>query len=303
MTVKQAYQQLLFQLYEIYDEREAANISDMVIEKVTGFRKTARVTNKQFILSDAQIKLLNNYTSQLLQHKPVQYVLQEAWFEGIKFYVDENVLIPRPETEELVEWIIGEIKSTKYEVRNDLQIPTSNIEHRTSTCLSILDIGTGSGCIAVALKKKLSQAEIHAVDISNKALTIAKQNAAAEQTQINFHCLNILDNSEWKLLPGFDIIVSNPPYVKKSEASAMHNNVLQHEPHIALFVPDEDALIFFRTIAAFGLEHLNENGKLFFEINEALGKEVYDLLVQHHYKNIEVKKDLQGKERMVKAVV
>ena len=121
---------------------------------------------------------------------------------------------------------------------------------------------------------------MHALDISKGALNVAKQNAATQQTEINFHLLNILDRDEWSKLPSFDIIVSNPPYVKQSESTAMHKNVLQHEPHIALFVTDEDALLFYRTIAAFGLQHLNEHGKLFFEINEAMGKEVHDLLAQ-----------------------
>ncbi|HEY6978004.1 MAG TPA: peptide chain release factor N(5)-glutamine methyltransferase [Chitinophagaceae bacterium] len=295
MTIPKAYQQLLFQLYEMYDEREAANIADMVIEHITGLKKIDRIINRQLPLTEEQIQLLNDYTFQLLQHKPVQYVLREAWFGGLKLYVDENVLIPRPETEELAEWIIKDVPG--------LQFSLSGSFTAHSASPAILDIGTGSGCIAVTLKKKLPIAEIHAVDISESALNIAKQNAAAQKTEIKFHFLNILNTNEWNKLPAFDIIVSNPPYVKRSEASTMQKNVLQHEPHIALFVPDEDPLLFYRTVAAFGLQHLKAHGKLFFEINETSGKEVQDLLSQYGYENIEIKKDLQGKDRMIKAAI
>ncbi len=293
MTVQEAYQQLMYQLFEMYDDREAANIADMVIEHISAFRKIDRIINKQFPLNEDQIQLLNNYTFQLLQNKPVQYVLHDAWFAGMKLYVDENVLIPRPETEELVDWIIADCQ---------LRITDSLLTTHHSP-LTFLDIGTGSGCIPVALKKKLPNAEIHALDVSQGALNVATQNAVTQQTEINFHLLNILDKNVWSLLPNFDIIVSNPPYVKQSEATAMHKNVLQHEPYVALFVPDEDALLFYKTIAEFGLQHLNRNGKLFFEINEALGKDVCDLLKEYGYTNIELKKDLQGKDRMVSAEI
>jgi len=283
MIIQQAYKQLLFQLYEMYDDREAANIADMVIENITGFRKVDRLINKQFPLSEKQLQLLNDYTIQLLKHKPVQYVLHETWFAGMKLYVDENVLIPRPETEELVEWIVKTVAS------------------RESSVTSILDIGTGSGCIPVALKKKLPSYEIYALDISEPALNVAKQNAANQQTEINFHLLNILDKSSWEQLSRFNIIVSNPPYIKKSEASSMQKNVLQYEPHLALFVDDEDALKFYKAIAKFGLKHLNNDGHLFFEINETVGNEVIELLKQFDYSNIELRKDLQGKDRMIKA--
>lgn len=283
MIIQQAYKQLLFQLYEMYDDREAANIADMVIENITGFKKVDRLINKQFPLSEKQLQLLNDYTIQLLEHKPVQYVLHEAWFAGIKLYVDENVLIPRPETEELVELVVKTVAS------------------RQSLVVSILDIGTGSGCIPIALKKKLPSCEIHALDISEAALNVAKQNAVNQQTAINFHLLNILDKSSWKQLARFDIIISNPPYIKQSEGSSMQKNVLKYEPHLALFVDDEDALKFYKAIAEFGLEHLNNNGYLFFEINEMMGTQVFDLLTHYGYCSIELKKDLQNKERMIKA--
>jgi len=283
MTIQQSYKQLLFQLYEMYDDREAANIADLVIENITSFKKTDRLINKQFPLNEEQLQLLNDYTNELLKHKPVQYVLHEAWFAGMKLFVDENVLIPRPETEELIEWVIKEVAGCPLPVA------------------SLLDIGTGSGCIPVALKKKLPSVDVHALDNSKEALNVARRNAASQQTEINFHLLNILDKNLWKQLPKFDIIVSNPPYVTQSEASSMQQNVLRYEPHLALFVSDEDALKFYKAIGEFGLTHLNKNGKLFFEINERMGEQVCDLLMQNNYSNIELKKDLQNKERMIKA--
>jgi release factor glutamine methyltransferase len=285
MTIQQSYKQLLFQLYEMYGDREAANIANIVIENITGFKKVDRLINKQFPLNEEQLQLLNDYTNELLKHKPVQYVLNEVWFAGMKLYVDENVLIPRPETEELIEWIVKTVASRKSQVA------------------SILDIGTGSGCIPVALKKKLLSVEVHALDISEEALNVAKRNAVTQQTEINFHLLNILDRNLWKQLPKFDIIVSNPPYVTQGEASSMQKNVLQYEPHLALFVDDEDAMKFYKAIAEFGLKHLNENGQLFFEINEMMGKQICDLLNQYRYLNIELKKDMQNKDRMIKATL
>jgi release factor glutamine methyltransferase len=285
MTIQQSYKQLLFQSYETYDDREAANIADIVIENITGFKKSDRIINKQFPLNEKQLQLLNDYTTELLKHKPLQYVLREAWFAGTKLYVDENVLIPRPETEELAEWIVKEVSS--------YGLPVT----------SLIDIGTGSGCIPIALKKKLTSVDVHALDISDSALNVAKRNAADQQAEINFHQLDILDKTLWEQLPHFDIIVSNPPYVKQSEASSIQKNVLKYEPHIALFVEDEDALKFYKAISEFGLAHLNKNGKLFFEINEMMGKQVCELLTQYGYSNIQLKKDLQEKERMVKATL
>jgi release factor glutamine methyltransferase len=283
MSLQDAYTQLMYQLFELYDDRESANIADWVIEHITGFKRIERITNKQFPLNTSQQELLKAYTAQLLQHKPVQYVLQQAWFAGMKFFVDENVLIPRPETEELVEWIAKEVSGFKFQVS------------------SLLDIGTGSGCISIALKKRLPGFNVYALDVSEEALNIAKKNAASLNAPIKFYESNILDKTKWNLLPMFDVIVSNPPYIKRSEEKEMRGNVLQHEPHLALFVPDEDALLFYKTIAEFGSQHLNKDGQLFFEINEALGEEVKELLLQKGYSNVEVRKDMQGKERMVKA--
>lgn len=284
MTLQLAYLQLLAQLYEIYDKREAANIADWVIEHVTGQRKIERIVYKDLPVSAGQQQTLQAITDQLLQHKPVQYVLGEAWFYNMKMYVNENVLIPRPETEELVEWIVKEeIRNLKFKIQN-----------------FILDIGTGSGCIAIALKKLIEDAAVYAIDVSEAALEVAQQNATQQHVEINFLRLDFLDKSKREQLPTFNIIVSNPPYITKSEEQKMAVNVLKYEPHLALFVPDENVLKFYIAIAAFSKKHLKENGSIFVEINEALGQEVVDLFKTNGFKNVMLKKDLQGKDRMVK---
>lgn len=281
MTIHLAYQQLLLQLYEIYDDREAANIADMVMEHVTGQRKIDRIMYKDLRVTAQQQQQLSAITNALLLHTPIQYVLHEAWFAGMKLYVDENVLIPRPETEELVDWIVKEVRSTKYEVRN------------------VVDIGTGSGCIPISLKKMVPKLNVKAIDVSEGALNVAIKNAMLQATQVYFLRLDFLDQQNWDQLGKFDIIVSNPPYIKASEAEAMHQNVLEHEPHLALFVPDEDALLFYRKIAEFAKDHLTENGMIFLEINEALGEDVVKLYQNYGYKT-ELRKDMQGKDRMLK---
>ncbi len=286
MTVQQAYQRLTIQLNIIYDRREAAAIASLVVEHVTGFANSSRIMHKDMILSNAQAVLFNECAAQLAVHKPLQYVLHEAPFYGMNFYVDESVLIPRPETEELVEWIINEI-NIRYSIINDQY--------------SMLDVGTGSGCIPVVVKTKLPLLTVHAVDISANALQVAAKNAAQQNTVIIFHELDILDKDCWQQLPQFDIIVSNPPYIAQREATDMHNHVLQYEPHLALFVPDKQPLLFYEKITLFGLQHLKEGGRLYFEINEVYGKEINELLAANGYTNIELRKDMQGKDRMIRA--
>jgi release factor glutamine methyltransferase len=285
MTMQEAQQQLLTSLYELYDNREAANIANWVMEHVTGMRKIDRIMNKQSLLSPDGMAKLEQYTRELLTHKPVQYVLHEAWFCGMSFYVDESVLIPRPETEELVEWIVEEVRSRKYEVGKD-----------------ILDIGTGSGCIPISLKKKLPQADIYACDVSAPALTVAAKNAATQQTDINFIHADFLDAATWPTLPAVDIIVSNPPYIPQHNQHSMLPNVLAYEPHLALFVPNEDPLLFYDAIACFAQQKLLPGGTIFAEIHEDLGAQTKTLFESKGFV-AEVKKDFQGKERMVKANV
>jgi release factor glutamine methyltransferase len=278
MTMQEATFFLLNKLRTIYPEGEASHITDWVMEYLTGSKKAERMLYKNAAITSGEEVLLNEYTKRLLQHEPVQYILNEAWFYGLKFYVDKNVLIPRPETEELVEWISSN--------------PINN--------LKILDIGTGSGCIPVALKNKNSCAEIWACDISDAALTVAKKNALTSDTDINFIQLDILDKNQWNQLPQFDIIVSNPPYIPEKDKEQMNDNVLKYEPDTALFVPDDDALLFYKTIAEFGKEHLANNGFIYFEIHEDFGDATLLLLKSLGYKS-ELKKDMQGKDRMVRA--
>ncbi len=281
MTINAAYYQLLYQLFELYDDREAANMADWVIEYITGQRRIERILYKDLPLNNSQQLQLETFTQQLLQHKPVQYVLQEAWFAGMKFFVKEGVLIPRPETDELVELV-----ASKSQI--------SNLKSQ------ILDIGTGSGCIPIALKKRLPASTILSIDISEAALAIAQKNATDLQTDIALQQLDFLDETNWQLLGTFDIIVSNPPYIKQSEDASMSKHVTDYEPSLALFVADNNALIFYEKIAAFGKTHLNPNGQIFVEINEALGKETVAMFQQHGYNTL-LKKDLQGKDRMIQA--
>ncbi|MCS3800329.1 peptide chain release factor N(5)-glutamine methyltransferase [Niastella sp. OAS944] len=292
MTLHEAQQQLTISLYNLYDNREAANIADWVIEHVTGMRKIDRIVHKQSPLPPHQLTQIQQYTQELLNHKPVQYVLHEAWFYGMALYVDENVLIPRPETEELVEWVLEQVGSQKKEDSSYILPPTSYF--------SILDIGTGSGCIPISLKKKLPQAEVYACDVSEQALAVAAKNAATQQTPVQFLQADFLHTASWPTLPTVDIIVSNPPYIPHHNSSTMLQNVLAYEPHLALFVPNEDPLVFYDAIARFAKEKLRPGGSIFVEIHEDLGEQTKALFESNGFVAV-VKKDLQGKDRMVKA--
>lgn len=276
MTLKAAQASLIAQLQTLYDARESANIADWAMEYTTGKKRIDRLLVKDEPLSQEQETRLQRITGELLRHTPVQYVLGESWFCGMKFFVNPHVLIPRPETEELVSWIRD--------------------EGRTG---SILDIGTGSGCIAISLARLLSGAALTAIDVSEEALQVARGNADALQAAVAFQQLDFLQEPQWNHLPVFDTIVSNPPYIRRSESGDMNRNVLDHEPHIALFVPDNDALLFYRKIHAFGRMHLAEGGNIFLEINEALGPETVSLFSSPGYIT-ELRKDMQGKYRMLK---
>jgi len=270
-------------LKKIYSNRESEIIADWTIENITGKTKTEWIINKEKKLNTAQEERLDECLQRLLNNEPVQYILNEVWFCGMKFYVDKNVLIPRPETEELIEWIIAEIKNQKSKIKN------------------IFDVGTGSGCIAISLKKKLLNTKIWACDISKEALLVSKKNAVDIDSSVKFIQLDFLDVAQRKQLLNFDIIVSNPPYVVEKEKEQMEANVLKYEPASALFVPDNDPLIFYKAVADFGKENLNPNGVIYVEIHESLGYEVIQLFQSKGY-TAELRKDLQGKDRMVKAI-
>lgn len=256
-------------------------MTDFVMEYLTGSGKAERMIYKQAAISAAEEEKLKEITKRLLQKEPLQYVLGEAWFCGFRFMVGPGVLIPRPETEELVEWVIS-----------DCKFPLD--------ALSILDIGTGSGCIAVSLKRRLRKASVWACDLSPAALEIARKNATLMGAPIDFAQLDFLDPAAREILRSFDIIISNPPYIPEEDKSTMHPNVLEHEPHLALFVPDNDALVFYRAIAAFGNTHLNPGGSIYTEIHENLGAATLQLFREAGYET-ELKKDMQGKDRMLRS--
>lgn len=281
MTVQEATYYVLNQLRTMYEDGEASPITDWIMEKITGSKKTERMLYKNSALTHNEEIQLRSYTERIMQHEPIQYVLNESWFCGLRFYVDKNVLIPRPETEELVEWIITHCK-----------FPVDE--------LKILDIGSGSGCIPIALKRRLKKAEVWSCDISATALAVARQNAETLGTEVNFIRLDFLDAEQRSQLPLFDIIVSNPPYVPEKDKETMKPNVLQYEPATALFVPDKDPLIFYKAIAEFGKEHLKKNGNIYCEIHETTGKEVVRLFNSYGF-TTELKKDMQQKDRMLKA--
>lgn len=281
MTTQEAQQKTLQQLKTLYDEREAANITDWVMEYITGKKRIDRLLDKQAPLSTSAVTKLVEILPALATHKPIQYVLGEAWFAGMKFFVNEHVLIPRPETEELVNWVV--LESQKLKVTNQ----------------KLLDIGTGSGCIPISIKKQLPGLSVSSVDVSKEALEVSRRNADTLQADITLLHFDFLNESDWQQLPVVDIIVSNPPYIKLSEQGSMAKNVLDFEPSLALFVPDEDALLFYRKIAVFAKTHLSKEGSIFLEINEALGKEITELYEGLGY-TIELRKDMQGKDRMAR---
>jgi release factor glutamine methyltransferase len=237
--------------------------------------------NPDIRINESEILKINNKFKKIANQEPVQYVIGKTYFYNLILKVNKDVLIPRPETEELVNIIVQ-----TYINKHDSKI-------------NILDIGTGSGCIAIALNKSLKNSDVTAIDISDKALNIAKFNNNSNNTNVHFKLINILDKQALTKLGFFDIIVSNPPYVLEKEKSLMEKKVLDFEPPLALFVSNEDPLIYYKAIINFALEHLNPNGKLFFEINENYGEELKTLLTLHQYKNISLLKDINNKNRFI----
>lgn len=285
MTIQAAFTQLITSLTPVHDQREAANIAHIVMEHVTGLSKMDRIVYKDRELTAEQTTRLQQSLAALLEHQPVQYVTGSSWFYGMELQVNANVLIPRPETEELVEWIVQDVRNSKLLQRR------------------VLDIGTGSGAIPLAIKKELPTTTVWGLDVSAGALETARGNAQQQKLDVHFEQMDILDTSFTQSLPMFDIIVSNPPYICQRESTDMQEQVVAYEPSIALFVPDDDALLFYRQIGLLAKEKLNPGGALYFEINEAFGEETAGLLREQGYINVEVRKDLFGKDRMVKALL
>jgi len=295
MKIGEAEIWLRKELATIYDQREATNIASLVLETITGLPRVDRLTKKNEPLIVQQLHHLTEVHHRLLHHEPVQYALEEAHFYGLKLFVDKHVLIPRPETEELVDWIIQDVKAAHKNVFDRKENEADNTKQ-----LKILDVGTGSGCIALALKKAMPKAEVWGCDISDDALNIARRNGSELDIRIDFVGVNFLDESQTKQLPTVDIIVSNPPYIPLKNKEDMQPNVVGYEPHKALFVPDNDPLVFYSALVAFGKHRLYKNGSIYAEIHEGSGNEVTDVFTREGY-IVELRKDMQGKERMVKA--
>lgn len=272
-----------------YGENEVRNFAYILIEHITGASKTDIVINKELKISEDQQNFLNDAIKRISNHEPIQYIIGEVYFYGRKFQVNKDVLIPRRETEELVHLIINENQGQE---------------------IKLLDIGTGSGCIAITLNKEIKNSKVSAIDISETALKLAATNAQLHQAPVDFYQVDIFDNyfrkNEEEKLSRFDLIVSNPPYVRLAEAKEMHKNVMDYEPHLALFVADEDPLIFYKRIVLMIKENvaternlLKAGGGIFFEVNENFAEEVALLLKKNNFCNIRIFKDLQQKNRFV----
>ncbi len=302
MNWQEQYYLLRNALTAVHEVSEAEAMAALVVEHV-GKRKLNQIKQEEVHADEA--RRIEQILQQLLTHRPLQYVLNEAWFYGLKFEVNETVLIPRPETEELVDWIVQEVKSGKWKVKNEeskkYEVGSTTPQLTThNSPLTLLDIGTGSGCIPIAIKKNLPEADVSAIDVCSEALHTAITNAVINETDIRFQLVDFLDESKWGELGKYDIIVSNPPYIKTTEANSMSQHVLDFEPHKALFVPDEDALLFYRKIADFALQHLQLNGAVYVEINQQLGQETVTLFQQKGF-TVELRNDMSGNQRMVKA--
>lgn len=270
-------------LCNLYPEGEIRSFFFWIMEELTGASRTEILANKYKDLSETQIDSFKTIVLRLQNFEPIQYILGETDFYKLKFKLAPGVLIPRPETEELVDWVIAETDAT------------ANVH--------ILDVGTGSGCIAISLAKELAKARVRAFDLSGEALAIAKQNASLNHVEIDFKQVDVLNkDSFYQFENKYNVIVSNPPYICEKEKSEMAQNVLAFEPSLALFVPDIDPLLFYRKIAEFAFEKLFSGGKLFFEINRAYGAEMISLLQNFGFVNIELRKDFYNNDRMIRAV-
>lgn len=284
MTIKNYKEIFKSELLSIYDQHEIDSFFYIVLEKIHNLKRIDLALNPETIMDGAELKQWKSIVSDLKTEKPIQYILGETEFYGLRFEVNENTLIPRPETEELVALIIKEEGKGKKEKRK----------------VEILDIGTGSGCIAISLAKNLPNADVFAIDVSDKALATAKINAEINDVKVTFWLKNILETED--LGQQFDVIVSNPPYVRNLEKAEIKPNVLQYEPHLALFVEDDDALLFYRKIAQLAKKNLNAEGKLYFEINQYLGKETVQLLEDLGFDNVKLIQDIYGNDRMIAAI-
>lgn len=286
MKITQFRTYFIEQVAPFFDEEEAASFFYLIIENWRNLKRVDLVMQPDLFFSESELIQLENVISELKLQKPIQYILGSTEFYGMFFQVNEHTLIPRPETEELVEWVV--MSQNLEEGRRKL----------VNKSVKILDIGTGSGCIAISLAKNIQLAHVSAIDVSIEALATAKKNATFNGVEVQFMHQNILETNS--LSESYDVIVSNPPYVRMLEKQEIKPNVLEFEPHLALFVENEDALLFYRKIGQLAQNHLNKDGYLFFEINQYLAKETVELLENLQFKFIELCKDIYGNYRMIK---
>ncbi|MDF2432050.1 MAG: release factor glutamine methyltransferase [Mucilaginibacter sp.] len=284
-TLKDVFADFKKGLEKVYEPNEIEALTLLVISEILNLSKAQVKAFPEKEVSSSQVEKLVNILSELKSGKPLQYIAGKTEFYGLPFNVNPSVLIPRPETEELVEWVISSVRK----------------ENRATG--AILDIGTGSGCIAISLKEHLPGFEISAIDISIKALQTAKENAELNQVDIDFIEADILNFKSEIEHSKFEIIVSNPPYVTLADKTQMHINVTDFEPHSALFVPENDPLIFYKAITEYAVDHITDNGMLFFEINENYSEQTIELLSNKGFINIELRQDMSGRDRMIKALL
>ncbi|WP_282050037.1 peptide chain release factor N(5)-glutamine methyltransferase [Maribacter aquivivus] len=275
------------ELDAIYGKEEVNSFLYLLIEHYFDLERFILAIQPELVIDKEQETVIFQALSELKLEKPIQHIIGTAYFMDLDFKVNEHVLIPRPETEELVRWILDDHKNT-------------------AKILTILDMGTGSGCIPISLDKNLTDAKVFGLDISTDALKVAEENNALLNAGVKFYEADMLsldaETSAKELNQKFDIIISNPPYVRELEKAEMQNNVIDHEPSLALFVPDEDPLKFYSAVVNFAADHLNENGCLYLEINQYLGEETKQLLEESNFKTIELRKDMFGNDRMIKGI-
>lgn len=298
MTIKQF--QLLFSknLSKHYPKSEIDSFFSILLEEKLGLQRIDTVLQPNYPIEQSKLSSLKKITNRLLKEEPIQYIIGKTEFFGFPFFVNKNTLIPRPETEELVNWVIEEViklRDTTTTKQNKNRID----EISTNRNIKILDIGTGTGCIPITLAKKLNNVSISAIDVSDEALIIAKKNAKLNNVNISFIKRDILETET--LNDKYDIIISNPPYVRELEKENIKNNVLQNEPHLALFVPNENPLLFYKKIAELAKNHLTKKGLLFFEINQYLANETLTILSELNFTSTKLKKDIFKNDRMIKA--
>lgn len=282
MVLKDYKKKFIANLEPLFDPMESESFFFLILDYLHQMKRVDLALQPDFEILDTELFKWNEILSQLKKEKPIQYILGETEFYGLRFLVNENTLIPRPETEELVQWIIES-------------------QNRSSQEITILDIGTGSGCIPITIKKSLSNANVSAIDVSKEALLVAERNALLNEVTVHFIHQDILQTEALETF--YNVIVSNPPYVRELEKEEIKKNVLDYEPHLALFVTNEDALLFYRKIAQLAKHSLVPNGYLFFEINQYLGSETVSLLQDLGFQNVTLKKDIYGNDRMIRCTL